>query len=504
MATIGTVMLWSVISIAALLAILFSAFSIYLAYLHWKYSHFPGPKRDSFFTGNLPYIKRGIAKGQIFPEMVIELNRIHGPVILLWIFHRPITFVSDPELIRKCLITLNLPKNPFGYINVGYPFGYRMMGRGLLTQVDHDAWQKRRALLNPAFHRKYLMNLMTSFNESCDLFLEKLDKMADGKTIVDMADEFARVTLDVIGKVAFNVDLDAVQDANSPFPSSISKSLKGMHDCLRMPFWRISVTTFPYQRSVIKAGKFIRDFGRKVILERQEAILRGEDTPPDILAHILSVKAKEPSITIEDMIDEFFTFFVAGQETTSNQLSFTLHELLRHPDIEERVNQEIRAVLGSRQFVEYKDLGNLQFLSQTLKEGLRLHPPAGGTNRTTAKDEDIGGYIFPAGTTINMSNFVMHHHPDSWKDPYKFNPDRFSPETKDAIPQSVYFPFSFGPRTCIGQTFAQFEARVLMARLLQQFELSLCPGQDEIKYEENLTLRPKGGLLCILKRRNEN
>lgn len=277
-----------------------------------------------------------------------------------------------------------------------------------------------------------------------------------------------------------------------------------MQDCFRMPFWRISVTTFPYQRSVIKAGKFIRDFGKKVILERQEAISRGEDTPPDILAHILSVKAKEPSITIEDMVDEFFTFFVGGQETTSNQLSFTLHELLRHPDIEERVNQEIRAILGSRQFVEYKDLGNLQFLSQTLKEGLRLHPPAGGTNRTTAKDEDIGGYIFPPGTTINMSNFVMHHHPDSWKDPYKFNPDRFSPETKDAIPQSVYFPFSFGPRTCIGQTFAQFEARVLMARLLQQFELSLCPGQDEIKYEENLTLRPKGGLLCTLKRRNEN
>ena len=108
---------------------------------------------------------------------------------------------SDCTIVRKCLITLNLPKNPFGYINVGYPFGYRMMGRGLLTQVDHDAWQKRRALLNPAFHRKYLMNLMTSFNESCDLFLEKLDKMADGKTIVDMADEFARVTLDVIGKV---------------------------------------------------------------------------------------------------------------------------------------------------------------------------------------------------------------------------------------------------------------------------------------------------------------
>ena len=79
-----------------------------------------------------------------------------------------------------------------------------------------------------------------------------------------------------------------------------------------MPFWRISVPTFPFQRGVNEASKFIRSFGRKVILERQEAVLRGEDTPPDILAHILSVAQKEPSITIEDLVDDFLTFFVAG------------------------------------------------------------------------------------------------------------------------------------------------------------------------------------------------
>lgn len=201
MATIALIFSCFVIAFASLLALAFTAFSVYLAYLHWKYSHFPGPKRDNFFSGNIPYILRERARGKILHEMFYELHRVHGPVVLLWGYHNPFTFVSDPELVRKCMITLNLPKNPRVYQHLGYSFGQRMAGRGVLNEADHAVWQKRRALLNPAFHRRYLMNLMSAFNNSCDLFLAKLDEMADGKTVVDMAQEFARVTLDVIGKV---------------------------------------------------------------------------------------------------------------------------------------------------------------------------------------------------------------------------------------------------------------------------------------------------------------
>ena len=169
-----------------------------------------------------------------------------------------------------------------------------------------------------------------------------------------------------------------------------------------------------------------------------------------------------------------------------------------------RIVQEIEAVLGSRQFVEQKDFGNLQFLGQTLKEGLRLHPPITGTTRITTKEENFGGHIIPVGTSVNISWFIIHRLAEVWPEPEKFDPDRFSPEVKSQIPPSVFCPFSLGPRTCIGQTFAQFEARVLMARLLQEFELTLLPGQSEIKHEEKLTLRPKGGVLCTIKRRGEH
>ena len=170
-----------------------------------------------------------------------------------------------------------------------------------------------------------------------------------------------------------------------------------------------------------------------------------------------------------------------------------------------RINKEIEDVLGSRQSVEYKDLGNLQYLGQTLKEGLRLHPPVLGTARVTMKDENLGGYLVPAGTSVNISWFILHRLSEAWLEPKKFDPDWFSPEAKSPTQtqQFLFYPFSLGPRTCIGQTFAQFEARVLMARLLQEFELTLLPGQNEIKHEERPTLRPKGGVLCTIKRRGE-
>ena len=104
-----------------------------------------------------------------------------------------------------------------------------------------------------------------------------------------------------------------IRDANSPFQSSISEGIKGVQECLRIPFWQVAASTFPFQRRVSEAIKFIRNYGKKVIQERQEAILHGDDTPNDILAHILRVAEAEPTLTLENLLDEFVTFFIAGQ-----------------------------------------------------------------------------------------------------------------------------------------------------------------------------------------------
>ena len=162
MATVAFVICWLGISLSSLLGLLITAFSIYLFYLHWRYSHIPGPKRDSFFFGNFALIQRQREQGKILAEIFQELHSIHGPVVLIWALHNPVISVSDPEIARKLVVILNLPKNPRIYGHLSYPFGQRLAGTGLIAQVDHDVWQKRRSLLNPAFHRRYLMNLMTA------------------------------------------------------------------------------------------------------------------------------------------------------------------------------------------------------------------------------------------------------------------------------------------------------------------------------------------------------
>ena len=201
MATMTFAIFAIAVSVASLLGLILMVYSIYLVYVHWKYSHIPGPKRDNFFRGNLPLVLRERAKGKIIHELVEDLYGIYGPAIVIWIYHHPLLFVADPELARKCLVSINLPKNPRGYKNVAFPFGVRFIGKGLVTEFDHDVWQKHRSLINPAFHRRYLMNLMAAFNSSCELFLNRLNEMADGKTVVNMAEEFSRVTTHVIGKV---------------------------------------------------------------------------------------------------------------------------------------------------------------------------------------------------------------------------------------------------------------------------------------------------------------
>ena len=191
------------VTLASLVTFGFLSFSLYVLYQHWRYQHIPGPARDGFFTGNIPFIRKEKQRAPIGMN-VIWYNWYHkyGSVYIMWIYHVPVVILSDPDTAKKALITLNLPKAHRVYSLLSYVFGQRAVGRSILTEIDHEVWSRKRNMLNPAFHRKYLMNLMDAFNSVGDTFVEKLSQLADGNTPVRMADEFAKVTLDIIGKVS--------------------------------------------------------------------------------------------------------------------------------------------------------------------------------------------------------------------------------------------------------------------------------------------------------------
>ncbi|XP_065449661.1 cholesterol 24-hydroxylase isoform X6 [Chrysemys picta bellii] len=356
---------------------------------------------------------------------------------------------------------------------------------------------KKNELVQDLFIQCYLIGLMETFNEKAEELMNKLEEKADGKTELDIMSMMSRVTLDVIAKVAFGLELNTLHDDQTPFPHAVSMVMKGMSE-IRVPL----VQYMPGKQKLIKeiqeSVRLLRRVGKECIEQRREAIQNGEEVPRDILTQILKGDAQEETRDDENILDNFVTFFIAGHETTSNQLSFTIMELGRQPEILERLHAEVDEVIGAKRDIDYEDLGKLEYLSQVLKESLRLYPPVPGTIRWTGKENVIESIRIPANTSLIFSTYIMGRLEKFFKDPLTFNPDRFN---KDAPkPYFTYFPFSLGPRSCIGQIFSQMEAKVVMAKLLQRFEFQLVPGQS-FKILDTGTLKPKDGVVCILKPR---
>ncbi|CAI9582974.1 unnamed protein product [Staurois parvus] len=246
-------------------------------------------------------------------------------------------------------------------------------------------------------------------------------------------------------------------------------------------------------KEVRESIRLLREIGRECIERRKKAIEDGEDIPRDILTQIL--KELEDGYNLEDLIDNFVTFFIAGQETTANQLSFAVMELSRNPEVLVKLQVEVDEVIGSKRDIEYEDLGKLQYLSQVLKETLRMYPTVPGTSRFLEEDIVIEGIKIPAKTNVMVNTYIMGRMEQYFPDPFVFNPDRFHPSAPK--PSYSYFPFSLGPRSCIGQVFSQMEAKVVMAKFLQRFEFELVEGQS-FRILDTGTLRPMDGVICRL------
>uniref|UniRef100_A0A8B9Q663 Cholesterol 24-hydroxylase n=1 Tax=Apteryx owenii TaxID=8824 RepID=A0A8B9Q663_APTOW len=484
-----------------LLAALLLAFGIYCGYVHCvhlKYDHIPSAPRESFLLGHLPILWRMLKKKEFVHDLFLQWAEKYGPIVRFNAFHRVSVMILSPEGVKEFLMSPQYPKDRLVYGRIFNIFGVRFLGNGLVTDRNYDHWHKQRKIMDPAFSRTYLIGLMETFNEKAEELMEKLEEKADGKKEFSMMTMMSRVTLDVIAKIAFGLELNSLNDDQTPFPHAVTMIMKGMTE-MRIPF----VEYMPGKQKMIKevqeSARLLRRVGKKCIEQRREAMQNGKEATLDILTQILKGDALEEIRDDENILDNFITFFVAGHETTANQLSFTVMALAQHPEILERLQAEVDEVIGAKRDIDYEDLGKLEYLSQVLKESLRLYPPVPGTVRWTKTENVIEGIRIPAKTTLIFSTYIMGRMEQYFKDPLTFNPDRFSKEAPK--PYYSYFPFSLGPRSCIGQVFAQMEAKVVMAKLLQRFEFQLVPGQS-FKLLDAGTLRPLDGVMCKLKPRS--
>jgi cytochrome P450 len=200
-------------------------------------------------------------------------------------------------------------------------------------------------------------------------------------------------------------------------------------------------------------------------------------------------------MTDRQVRDEAMTIFLAGHETTANALTWTWYLLSQSPEVERRLHEEIDHVLEGR-LPTVADVDRLPYTTRVITESMRLYPPAWLIGRRAVNEYTIGHYHVPARSIIVMSQWIVHRDSRHYADPERFDPDRWTPQFKAALPRFAYFPFGGGPRQCIGESFAWMELVLLVATLAQQWRFQLVPGHPVVP-QAAVTLRSKYGMKMI-------
>jgi cytochrome P450 len=366
------------------------------------------------------------------------------------------------------------------------------LGLGLVTN-DGDSWLHQRRLIQPAFHRKRLAAYGTLMTDTATTLLERWQARAEEDVPLDIAEEMMRLTLDIVGKALFSVDLSHETSTVGP---AVTTLVKLIGDYIYSPFPPLSIPT-SRNRRMLAAQRELDEVVKSIIERRRQQNI---DTG-DLLSMLLLARDEETGQGMSDqqVHDEVITLLNAGHETTANALVWTWYLLSQHPEVERRLYNELDEVLnGSLPTIEH--LPDLKYTRMVLEESMRLYPPFCVISRKAIADDELQGYHIPANSVILVSPYATQHHPEFWPDPERFDPERFTHERETIPPHYAYFPFASGPRMCIGSNFAMMEAQLVVATIAQRYQLRMVPGHP-VEPQMKVTLRPKYGLPMTIHRR---
>jgi cytochrome P450 len=332
---------------------------------------------------------------------------------------------------------------------------YQLMG-GNLLDLPHHQWLSRRRTLQPMFTKQHVSRYSCHMAAAAQTVV---DGWCDGAT-VDLDTQCRVLTLRALGRSVLGLDLDARADTVGP---ALRTALSWVADRgtrpVNLPQW---VPT-PGQRRARRANATLHRLAAEIL-----AAVRADPALDAPLVRAL-ITAADPQtgqpLSDDDICHELVLFILAGHDTTSTTLTYSLWALGHHPTIQDRVFDEVSA-LGDRPLTP-DDVPRLGHTVRVLHEALRLCPPGAGTPRLLKKDLVVDGYRLEAGTVAVVSFYAMHRNPELWDDPLAFDPDRFLPERSQGRSRWQYLPFGGGPRSCIGDHFAMLEATLALATIVR-------------------------------------
>jgi cytochrome P450 len=483
----------------------------YIRYWRSPLHKIPGPSDNSFWWGNF---------FDVFNEPFLDPHKrwwkaagYDVPLLRYWgVLGVGTVVVLDKDIVKEILTA---PQERFGRLTA---FLKNLIGEGLVT-TEGQTWKRHRLIIQPAFHTNLLKTLLSNSVPT------RVKGLADcwNKTVgheIDVDSHLSALTLDVIGDVAFGHNFGAIdtlatwahgggKDDNmmtvdDPFVRALKNTLNFN------PFTIVCLVVFRMPKLDVwlnpsfKRTRRLLNQATDQLIENAKKNATGSSggAPKSLINILLEAKGQDTTnkyLSDLELRDETKTFVIAGHETTSTWCYWAIFALTKHPEVQERVYQDIVrhaplcAVTGGSDGIHDLDtLEKMEYFNAFLNEVLRMYPPAGVMPRLTLVDETLAGYTIPAFTRLLIPIHLLHRHPKYWKDPNEFQPERWlvhkdkggNNEGADASAQvrSAFLPFSAGSRNCIGHRFASIEAKLIMAPLIRSFMFQVAPSRKDTEF----------------------
>ncbi|GFP78701.1 cytochrome p450 cyp72a219 [Phtheirospermum japonicum] len=436
----------------------------------------------------------------MFPYYKNVMNK-YGNRSFVWFGPFPRLNISKPELIKEILTKTDVFHKP-------YPDPIAEKIAGGLLYLEGEKWTKHRKIINPAFHLGKLKIMMPSMLLSCSNMVEKWEALISSSDRnskeIDVLPYLESFAVETISRTAFGNSHEEgkrifelqKEEINLVFQLSTSNFIPG---------WRYFPTKA--NRRINTIAKEIESLIRGVINRREKAKQSGEMVDNDLLDSLMGSNSKletqehgnkSGGMSIKEAIEECKLFYLAGSETTTNLLVWTMVLLSKHREWQARAREEVFRVFGKKE-PNFDGLNQLKTVTMILNEVLRMYPPVPLIIRAPTKTIKLGDMILPVGVHLTLLIGLLHHDPEVWGDDVKeFKPERFSQGVSSAVNnQFSFIPFSSGPRVCVGQNFAMLEAKIFLAMIMQRFSFELSPSYVHAPFPI-LTLQPQYGATLVL------
>ena len=398
----------------------------------------------------------------------------------------PLHVISDPLVAQEALTVRKHVLRRSERFEGGTPLTY-ILGLSLIT-IDGDSWLSKRRMMQPVFHRSNITVMGDKMQSAGEAMLERWSHIAPGTT-VELTREMKLVTLDIINRTMFSYDvLREVDRIGGVVDSSLDFIAGRVGNPFALPArW----TIIPSHKKFWEQRARLDDYLFRMIHERRAALAEGKQKN-DLLEMLIEAQDADTGERMNDqqVRDEVSGIYGAGHETTALALTWAWHALNDHPEVLAKIRAEVDA-LGH--VVQAGDLPHLPYTLAVIEETMRLYPPVPMTVRVAFEKTELGGSTIPKGDLVSIVIRNIHRHPVYWPDPLEFRPERFLPENKTLLNRNAYMPFLSGPHMCIGNHFALMEGQLLLAMMVQKYDVIETPKQSDAG-KMAITMRPRFGL----------